>query len=42
MAVVESAEPGNAWEQRRVLVALRIELAGLQLIGERGVDDVTV
>ena len=38
----ESAENQGAWEQRRVLVALRIELAGLQLIGERGLDDVTV
>jgi AcrR family transcriptional regulator len=42
MAVVESAESPGAWEQRRVQVALRIELAGLQLIGERGLDDVTV
>src|SRR3954471_21919343 len=33
MAVVESAENQGAWEQRRVQVALRIELAGLQLIG---------
>jgi TetR/AcrR family transcriptional regulator, regulator of mycofactocin system len=42
MAVVESAENPGAWEQRRVQVALRIELAGLQLIGESGFDDVTV
>ena len=42
MAVVESAENPGAWEQRRVQVALRIELAGLQLIEERGLDDVTV
>jgi AcrR family transcriptional regulator len=42
MAVVESAESPGAWEQRRVQVALRIELAGLQLIGESGLDDVTV
>jgi AcrR family transcriptional regulator len=42
MAVVESAEHQGAWEQRRILVALRIELAGLQLIDERGFDDVTV
>jgi len=42
MAVVESAENPGAWEQRRVRVALQIELAGLQLIGERGLDDVTV
>ena len=42
MAVVESAENPGAWEQRRVQVALRIELAGLQLIGERGLDDTTV
>src|SRR6186997_2842929 len=42
MAVVESAENQGAWEQRRVLVALRIELAGLRLIRDRGLDDVTV
>ena len=42
MAVVESAENQGAWEQRRVLVALRIEIAGLRLIGERGLDEVTV
>jgi len=42
MAVVTSPENQGAWEQRRVLVALRIELAGLQLIAERGFDDVTV
>ncbi len=42
MAVVESAESSGAWEQRRVLVTLRIEIAGLRLIGERGLDDVTV
>ena len=42
MAAVESVENQGAWEQRRTLVALRIEIAGLRLIGERGLDDVTV
>ena len=42
MTAVEAAETPGAWEQRRVQVALRIELAGLQLIADRGVDDVTV
>jgi AcrR family transcriptional regulator len=42
MTVLESAEQQGAWEQRRILVALRIELAGLQLIAERGLDEVTV
>ena len=42
MVVVESAEQGNAWEQRRVQVAFRIELAGLRLIDQRGLDAVTV
>jgi AcrR family transcriptional regulator len=42
MAVAESTESPGAWERRRVQVALRIELAGLQLIHERGLDDVTV
>ncbi len=42
MAVVESAENPGAWEQRRVRVALQIEVAGLRLVGDRGVDDVTV
>jgi AcrR family transcriptional regulator len=38
----QPAETQGAWEQRRVQVALRIELAGLQLIAQRGLDDVTV
>jgi AcrR family transcriptional regulator len=42
MAVVEPAENQGAWDRRRILVALRIEVAGLQLIAERGLDDVTV
>jgi AcrR family transcriptional regulator len=42
MAAVEPVESPGAWERRRFQVALRIELAGLQLIGERGLDDVTV
>jgi AcrR family transcriptional regulator len=42
MAAVEAADNQGAWEQRRVQVALRIELAGLHLIGARGLEDVTV
>jgi AcrR family transcriptional regulator len=42
MAAVEPVQQQGAWEQRRVQVALRIELAGLQLIARRGLDDVTV
>ena len=42
MAVVESAENQGAWEQRRVQVALRIELAGLHSSANAGLDDVTV
>jgi AcrR family transcriptional regulator len=42
MAAVERVEQQGAWEQRRVQVALRIELAGLRLIAGRGLDDVTV
>lgn len=42
MAAVETEGPGDAWEQRRILVSLRIERAGLQLMIERGVENVTV
>jgi AcrR family transcriptional regulator len=42
MTAVEAAENPGAWEQRRILVSLRIERAGLQLMRERGIDDVTV
>jgi AcrR family transcriptional regulator len=42
MAAIESAERSDGWELRRIQVALRIELAGLRLISERGLDDVTV
>jgi AcrR family transcriptional regulator len=42
MTALEPAEAQGAWEQRRVQVALRIELAGLQLVADRGLDDVTV
>ncbi len=36
MAVVEAAEHQGAWERRRILVALRIEVAGLELIVNAG------
>jgi AcrR family transcriptional regulator len=42
MAALESAPNGDAWGQRRILASLRIERAGLQLMVERGLDDVTV
>jgi AcrR family transcriptional regulator len=42
MAVLESAEPEDVWERRRIQVSLRIERAGLELLSERGLDDVTV
>ena len=42
MAAIESAERSDGWELRRIQVALRIELAGLRLISQRGLDDVTV
>jgi AcrR family transcriptional regulator len=42
MAAPEPPQPPGAWEQRRVQVALGIEVAGLQRIVERGLDDVTV
>ena len=42
MATVEAAEPIDVWERRRILVSLRIERAGLQLLHERGLDRVTV
>ena len=39
---MEPAETRGAWEQRRILVSLRIERAGLQLMTEEGLDTVTV
>jgi len=42
MAVLESAEPEDVWERRRIQVSLGIERAGLQLLSDRGLDDVTV
>jgi AcrR family transcriptional regulator len=42
MVVLESAEPGDVWERRRIQVSLGIERAGLELLNERGLDDVTV
>jgi AcrR family transcriptional regulator len=42
MAALETAPTGDAWEQRRILVSLRIERAGLQLMIDQGLDDVTV
>jgi AcrR family transcriptional regulator len=42
MAVLEAAEPDDVWERRRIQVSLRIERAGLELLNERGLDDVTV
>ena len=42
MAALESAPTGDAWEQRRILVSLRIERAGLQLMIDQGLEDVTV
>src|SRR3954471_15105523 len=42
MAVLESAEPEDVWERRRIQVSLGIERAGLELLSERGLDDVTV
>ena len=42
MTAIEAAEPIDAWGQRRILVSMRIERAGLRLMGERGLDDVTV
>jgi AcrR family transcriptional regulator len=41
MAVVETAGPTDAWEQRRILVSLRIERAGLHLMSTQGLDAVT-
>lgn len=42
MAPLEPVPAGDAWEQRRILVSLRIERAGLALMCEHGPDDVTV
>jgi AcrR family transcriptional regulator len=41
MVAIESGQRG-AWEQRRIHVSLQIERAGLQLLSERGIDEVTV
>jgi len=42
MAAIESTENRSAWDQRRIQMSLRIERAGLELLCERGLDDVTV
>jgi AcrR family transcriptional regulator len=42
MAALETAGPTDAWEQRRILVSLRIERAGLHLMSTQGLDAVTV
>jgi AcrR family transcriptional regulator len=42
VVVLESVEPEDVWERRRILVSLGIERAGLELLSERGLDDVTV
>jgi AcrR family transcriptional regulator len=42
VAAIESTDNGGAWDQRRIQMSLRIERAGLELLGERGLDDVTV
>jgi AcrR family transcriptional regulator len=42
MAAAESTGNGTAWDQRRIQMSLRIERAGLELLCERGLDDVTV
>jgi len=42
MTPAEPAATGDAWEQRRVLVSLRIERAGLQLMSTQDLDTVTV
>lgn len=38
MAAPETASPGDAWEQRRILVSLRIERAALGLMSTGGLD----
>ena len=42
MTAVDAPRAGDAWERRRVQMSLRIERAGLALLRERGLDDVTV
>jgi AcrR family transcriptional regulator len=42
MAVTETTESGGAWDRRRIQVSLRIERAALELLSEKGVDDVRV
>ncbi len=42
MTAPETAGATDAWEQRRILVSLRIERAALRLMSEHGLDTVTV
>lgn len=42
MTAIASPARAGAWEQRRIEVSLRIERAGLELMRERGVENVTV
>jgi AcrR family transcriptional regulator len=42
MSAPETPPPGDAWERRRIMASLRIERAGMQLMLERGLDEVTV
>jgi AcrR family transcriptional regulator len=42
MVSLETVSSGDAWEQRRIMASLRIERAGLRLMIERGLDDITV
>jgi AcrR family transcriptional regulator len=42
MTALETSGPGDAWEQRRMLVSLRIERAGLQLMSTHDLESVTV
>jgi AcrR family transcriptional regulator len=39
---LESEDTTDVWERKRILVSLRIERAGLELLHERGLDNVTV
>jgi AcrR family transcriptional regulator len=42
MAAAETAGTSDAWEQRRILVSLRIERAALELMIDQGLEGVTV
>jgi AcrR family transcriptional regulator len=42
MAAVGSEEPMDVWERRRIQVSLKIEVAGLELLRDEGLDNVTV